>query len=100
MKDRKIYCPKCKYDQFYRPLWGEFELKCAECSFAFNRKDINPDVATHSGKHRICYLKAHQFKKRKVTLLECCLCFDHDCEDSDEEDVVLDNKVKIRSFDK
>lgn len=88
MKDKVVFCPSCKYDQFYRPLFGAFELKCAECGHGFNRKDIDPNISTHGGSHMICYLKAHQIKIAKSGNIKCCICFRHDCEDSDEPDFV------------
>lgn len=32
-----ITCPRCKYDQFYRPLFGKYRYKCGSCGYLLGK---------------------------------------------------------------
>lgn len=36
--DHNVICPRCKYDQFYRPMSGEYKFRCAACGYLVGKK--------------------------------------------------------------
>ena len=36
--DLNVICPKCKHDQFFRPMTGDYKYKCAACGYLVCKK--------------------------------------------------------------